>query len=391
MTTTTHIFCDAVNGYGDISLTLKILKQLIMRVKNIKVLFYLRKQEQKQSIVINMIDSFNIRGVEYIFLFENEEIENKNRMEQFEENMESLIIIPQSNLTLTIYENICNKYNTSPCKIPDKLIGITEYNVEEYNISDVKNPLIKLGFNQTGVLIDKDAITQIKNKDANILKTKYEKQYKTDKLYLAYISEETFESYLTLLSYFNEDDNYVVIAPKIKNTNNYDVNIYNKRLTQDDFRNLTYISNNPIGVTGDQSFIDALILGKVCYYDKPPWKEHMIDELVTLLRQQNFNLLADWYESYETDNLDELTNEANTFSNMLLSQNLNTYDKIVELVLKTIQGINGGKIKKHDYRRFKKTNKKSNKKSNKKKTNKKKKNKTKKKNFKALNVPLFLG
>jgi hypothetical protein len=42
-----NIFCDAVNGYGDISLTLKILKHLNKLFRNIKVLFYLRKHEQQ--------------------------------------------------------------------------------------------------------------------------------------------------------------------------------------------------------------------------------------------------------------------------------------------------------------------------------------------------------
>lgn len=184
------------------------------------------------------------------------------------------------------------------------------------------------------------------------------KKYDTDKLYLAYISDETFESYLTLLSYFNEDhDDYKIIAPKIKNTSNYDVDIYNKRLNQDEFRDLTYISLNPIGITGDQSFVDALVLGKVCYYDKPPWKEHMIDELILMLRENNLNMLADWYEFYDTENLEELIKEANKFADILFETNLDTYDKIIEQITTIIKNNKkGGKrsLKKTKRRKLKK-------------------------------------
>lgn len=333
-----NIFCDAVNGYGDISLTLKILKHLNKLFRNIKVLFYLRKQEQQLQNVINMINSFNIRDVEYIFLFEDTEHENKYRMNAFQNDMDTLLIIPQSNLTLTIYQSICEKFSDKKCNLPNNIIGITEYNVEDFNINEVYNNLIQLGFNKTGVLIEKDEIFNIKRKNVESLNSKYKKKYDTDKLYLAYISDETFESYLTLLSYFNEGhDDYKIIAPKIKNTSNYDVDIYNKRLNQDEFRDLTYISLNPIGITGDQSFVDALVLGKVCYYDKPPWKEHMIDELIIMLRENNFNMLADWYESYDTENLEEVIKEANKFADMLFETNLDTYDKIIEQITTIIK------------------------------------------------------
>jgi len=354
-----NIFCDAVNGYGDISLTLKILKHLNM-FNNIKVLFYLRKNEQQLQNVTSMINSFNIRDVEYIFLFEDTEYENKYRMDSFQNNMNTLLIIPQSNLTMTIYQNICEKFSDRKCDLPKNIIGITEYNVEDFNINEVRNHLIQLGFNKTGVLIEKDEISQIKSKNIETLNLKYKKKYNTDKLYLAYISEDTFESYLTLLSYFNEEqtNDYKIIAPKIKNISNYDIDIYNKRLSQEEFRDLTYISNNPIGITGDQSFIDALILGKVCYYDKPPWKEHMIDELILLLRQNNLNLLADWYESYDTENLEELVKEATKFADILFQTNLDTYDKIVGQIT-SIVNKKGGKINKTKRRKINKKTKKN--------------------------------
>ena len=350
-----NIFCDAVAGYGDISLTLKILKRLNM-FNNIKVLFYLRKNKQQLQNVISMINSFNIRDVEYIFLFEDTEYENKYRMDAFQNNMNTLLIIPQSNLTMTIYQSICEKFSDRKCHLPNNIIGITEYNVEDFNINEVHNPLIQLGFNKTGVLIEEDEISQIKSKNIETLNLKYKKKYNTDKLYLAYISEDTFESYLTLLSFFNEEqtNGYKIIAPTIKNTSKYDVDIYNKRLSQEEFRDLTYISNNPIGITGDQSFIDALILGKVCYYDKPFWKENMINELILLLRQNNLNLLADWYEFYDAEKFEELFEEAINFSDILFQTNLDTYDKIVGQITSIVNKKGGKKLNKTKRRKMNK-------------------------------------
>lgn len=170
-----NIFCDAVNGYGDISLTLKILKNSIPSSINTKVLFYLRKHEQNLKNVINMINSFNIRNVEYFFLFESTEYEQKYIMDSFQNNMEALLIIPQSNLTLSIYESICENYSHTTCSLPDTVIGITEYNVEDFNISDIDNPLIQLGFNKTGVLIEEKDILNIKRKNIKKLNSKYKK------------------------------------------------------------------------------------------------------------------------------------------------------------------------------------------------------------------------
>ena len=140
------------------------------------MLFYLRKQEQQSKNVRKMIDSFNIRGVEYIFLFEDTEHENKYRMDAFQNDMDTLLIIPQSNLTLTIYQSICEKFSDEKCNLPNNVIGITEYNVEDNNINEVQNDLIQLGFNKTGVLIDENEIFNINRKNVELLNSKYKKK-----------------------------------------------------------------------------------------------------------------------------------------------------------------------------------------------------------------------
>lgn len=170
---------------------------------------------------------------------------------------------------------------------------------------------------------------------------------------------------MTLLSYYNPGHNYKIIAPKIKNTANYDVDIYNKRLKQEEFRDLTYISSNPIGITGDQSFIDALLLGKVCYYDKPPWKEHMIEELILLLRENKLNILADWYEYYDTENMEATVKEAEEFADILFETNLDTYDKITKQIKTIFKHKKGGKRKTKRKRKGKKIRNKKSRKTNK--------------------------
>ena len=135
-----NIFCDAVNGYGDISLTLKITEFLKKsnRFQNIKILFYLRNGEQNVNNVMSMIQKYELENVDNIFLYENEENDNENRMENFEKDMGCFIIIPQSNLTIDIYKKLCTNFNSKKeCIMPEKKIGITEYNVEGYNIDRI--------------------------------------------------------------------------------------------------------------------------------------------------------------------------------------------------------------------------------------------------------------
>lgn len=210
------------------------------------------------------------------------------------------------------------------------------------------------------MLIDDNAISALKGQNTSDIKRKYIEKFNNsyegiNHLYLAYIGDNNILSYvynLLNLSKSSANDT-LIIAPKIsKNETEY--NMYTERLSQEEFREITYISENPIGITGDQSFIDALLLGKVCYYETPSWKENMIEKLVELLRDKyKYYKLANWYqwksikedteekeEEKEEDKegtMAELETEAKNFAEKLKTDNAETYKKILDQILLVIK------------------------------------------------------
>jgi hypothetical protein len=80
----------------------------------------------------------------------------------------------------------------------------------------------------------------------------------------------------------------------------------------------------------------------------------MIDELILLLRKNNLNLLADWYESYDTENLEELVKEATKFADILFQTNLDTYDKIVGQITSIVNKKGGKRLNKTKRRKINK-------------------------------------
>ena len=80
----------------------------------------------------------------------------------------------------------------------------------------------------------------------------------------------------------------------------------------------------------------------------------MINELILLLRQNNLNLLEDWYEFYDAEKFEELFEEAINFSDILFQTNLDTYDKIVGQITSIVNKKGGKKLNKTKRRKMNK-------------------------------------
>lgn len=281
------IFCDSPNGYGDVSLVIKILQNV--EIYPGRVIFLLNDQDPKivsqmvkeqlnvevfNKITFNIMTNRNINCVAFVH----------------SQGTENVILIPQSNLTLTNYEQLLKK-----CRMTRKtnVLGITEYNLEE----DINtNEIVRLGFNERGVFLPRQLNIDKRQKWLDYYRKKTGK--KIERIILAYVMNESVQKFLTLVSYIYKDDiETIFIAsrlqkPLLKVPGN--ITVVTERYSPDDFTELIYSADKPIGVTGDQSLMDCISACRIPYYDMPAWKELMYSELIAYTEYYNLDKYSKW-------------------------------------------------------------------------------------------------
>ncbi len=340
-------FCHATTGYGDIFLTLKIINFLDIKV--FPCLFILLDDEVQQIGNVKEIIENNLKVRCNIAIYKHKKYILDGNLEAIKafitcvNNTKRLIITPQSNLSLSVLFNILNKnnlncnfkYDSDTSDTDLNILGILEYNDDNTN---VENKTINLGINEFGVFLNK-RILKFNTEKLNILKTKWLNYFKDklkdkliSKIIVCYVIKEHINSFLILLSHIYKEEKIVIIAGYADNSISIPDNFYliSERFPPKSFEELISISSNPIGVTGDQSLMDAISAKKIFYYDNPSWKENLNDNLIQYCIKHNFKTISNWLEEYGDENFNDINKEeVEKLTNQICEDYCTTEEKII--------------------------------------------------------------